>query len=122
MTKVKNITGGPKGIRLAAPKGQAGPIVMLEPGETKDLDIADGEDGQTDWFSFGGTDKADDGEKQVATSDDIKAAIGLLDGANDEHWTAAGLPSVDAVAELAGKPTTRAAINEAAPEAKRPAN
>jgi len=58
MTKVKNITDGPKGIRLAAGKGQAGAVVMLEPGESQDLDIAVGEDSQTEWFSFGGKTEA----------------------------------------------------------------
>jgi hypothetical protein len=55
-----------------------------------------------------------------ATAEDIATAIGLLDGANDDHWTNAGLPAVDAVAEIAGKPVTRAAITAAAPDAKRP--
>lgn len=57
---------------------------------------------------------------EPASADDIKAAVALLDAENDDHWTAAGLPAVEAVAELAGKPVTRAAINDAAPEAKRP--
>lgn len=55
------------------------------------------------------------------TEDEINAAIALLDGANDDHWTAAGLPAVDAVAEIAGKPVTRAAIEAVAPDLKRPA-
>jgi hypothetical protein len=55
-----------------------------------------------------------------ATAEDIATAIGLLDPLNDDHWTKAGLPEVAAVAELAGKPVTRAAITAAAPDAKRP--
>lgn len=49
MTKVTNITSGPKGIRPA--KGE---LVMLEPGQSVDIDLAAGEDSQTDWFSFEG--------------------------------------------------------------------
>lgn len=55
-----------------------------------------------------------------ATADDIVAAIDLLDARNEDHWTKAGLPEVAAVRELAGKPVTRAAIEAAAPDAKRP--
>ena len=48
MTKVKNISGGPRGIYT---KDQG--LVMLEKGEARDLDLADGEDNE-DWFSFDG--------------------------------------------------------------------
>lgn len=65
----------------------------------------------------GGSDEVGDS----ATADEITAAIALLDGKDDAHWTAAGLPAVDAVAELTGKHVTRAAITAAAPDAKRPA-
>lgn len=60
------------------------------------------------------------GAREAATAADITAAVALLDVKNDDHWTAAGLPAVDAVAEIAGKPVSRAAITEAAPDAKRP--
>ncbi len=60
------------------------------------------------------------GAENAASPEEIKAAVGLLDGKNADHWTAAGLPAVDAVAELTGKSVTRAAITEAAPDAKRP--
>lgn len=60
------------------------------------------------------------GGGEAATADDIKAAVALLDAKIDKHWTAAGLPAVEAVAELTGKHVTRAAITEAAPDAKRP--
>jgi hypothetical protein len=66
-----------------------------------------------------GGSNGDSGEP--ATADEIKSAIGLLDGTVDAHWTAAGLPAVDAVAELTGKSVTRDAIKSAAPDAKRPA-
>lgn len=56
---------------------------------------------------------------EAATSDEIVAAIAELDNGNDEHWTQAGLPQVNAVAELTGKTVTRAAIDAAAPDAKR---
>ena len=51
----------------------------------------------------------------------ISAAIELLDPANDEHWTNAGLPSVEAVTELVGTKVSRAEINAAAPAFMRPA-
>lgn len=60
------------------------------------------------------------GSKPAASAEDITAAIALLDGKNDDHWTAAGLPAVEAVAELTGKAVSRKAIEEAAPDAKRP--
>lgn len=56
-----------------------------------------------------------------ATTDEIKAAVDLLDGKNEAHWTKAGLPAVEAVAEITGKAVTREAIEAAAPDAKRPA-
>lgn len=55
-----------------------------------------------------------------ATSEEIVSAIALLEKGNDDHWTAAGLPAVEAVAELTGKAVSRKAITEAAPDAKRP--
>lgn len=55
-----------------------------------------------------------------ATADEIKAAVDLLDGKNEAHWTKAGLPAVEAVAEITGKAVTREAIEAAAPDAKRP--
>lgn len=61
------------------------------------------------------------GQGEGATADEIKTAVSMLDGKTDAHWTAAGLPAVDAVAEITGKPVTRAAITEASPDAKRPA-
>jgi hypothetical protein len=62
----------------------------------------------------------DDDDDTPATAEDIVSAIGLLDPNNEDHWTKAGLPEVAAVRELAGKPVTRAAIEAAAPDAKRP--
>jgi len=62
-----------------------------------------------------------DGSGAAATADEIKTAVSMLDAKTDAHWTAAGLPAVDAVAEITGKAVTRAAITEASPDAKRPA-
>lgn len=58
---------------------------------------------------------------ESATAVEISTAVGLLDAKTDAHWTKAGLPAVEAVAELTGKTVTREAITEAAPDAKRPA-
>jgi hypothetical protein len=50
----------------------------------------------------------------------IIEALGKLDPANDEHWTSAGLPKVEAVAGLAELPDlTRKDITEAAPDVVR---
>lgn len=57
---------------------------------------------------------------EPASPAEIVAAVGLLDAKSDAHWTDAGLPRVEAIAELTGKSVTRAAITEAAPDAKRP--
>lgn len=59
--------------------------------------------------------------KEEPDADLIKAAIEGLDAKNDEHWTAAGLPEVKAVKAALGSDVTRAQIEAAAPEAKRPA-
>ena len=56
-----------------------------------------------------------------ATADEIKSAVGKLDAKDDTHWTAAGLPSVETVAGIVGKPVSRKTIEDAAPGAKRPA-
>lgn len=63
---------------------------------------------------------APEGDGEI-TADEITAALELLDGSEDKHWTSAGLPAVEAVAELAGKSVTRAAIEAIAPDLKRPA-
>lgn len=59
-------------------------------------------------------------EAEDATADEIVAAIEGLDPANDDHWTKAGLPDVSVLADALGKKVTRAAVTEAAPDAKRP--
>jgi hypothetical protein len=94
---------------------------MVEAGETVDVELAKGEEPVAEWFGKGGNEpEAEQSPAEPASADDITSAIALLDPANDDHWTAAGVPAVDAVAELAGKPVTRAAITKAAPDAKRP--
>lgn len=115
MPKFTNISNGPRGLRTA------GGVVMLEAGQSIEADLAENEEANGEWFGSDGV-PADKTPLEAAMADDIKAAVALLDGKNDDHWTAAGLPAVDAVAEIAGKTVTRAAINEAAPDAKRPAD
>ena len=48
--QVKNISTGPRGIWA-----KGGELVMLEPGEVQDIDLADGEEAG-EWFEFGGSD------------------------------------------------------------------
>lgn len=59
----------------------------------------------------------DDGD---ASAGEIVAAIADLDPDNDDHWTQGGLPDVGTVARAIDKKVTRAAIDAAAGDAKRP--
>lgn len=45
----------------------------------------------------------------------VKEAIDSLDHETDEHWTSTGLPSLDAVGDLAGERVTRQQAETAAP-------
>ena len=130
MTKIKNIAGGPRGFH------SVGGEVLLETGQEWEGEIDHGEivsASRTGSFEIDGSrdplDHDGDGKKggaaapagQAASADEIKAALAQLDGTNDDQWTAAGLPQVDAVnALLGGKVATRKAIEEAAPDFKRP--
>ena len=58
------------------------------------------------------TDALGDGE---VASEAVKEAIAALDHEDDSHWTGAGLPSTDAVTDLAGEKVTRAQIEVSAP-------
>lgn len=51
---------------------------------------------------------------------DLIGALERLDPSNDEHWTNAGEPRVEAVSALLGEDVTRAAIQNAAPGFVRP--
>lgn len=106
---------------------------FIDPGKTRTLDVhedhAEATKRLTGLLSFADPlDHDQNGKKggvvealvDAATADEIIAAIALLDAGNDDHWTTAGLPKVESVAELIGKTVTRKAIEEAAPDAKRP--
>ena len=55
-----------------------------------------------------------------ASVDDIKTAANLLDGADDDDWTAGGLPDLARIRDLTGDSTlTRKDINAATDGAKR---
>lgn len=62
---------------------------------------------------------AKNGQVQTKNLADV---IKALDGKNDEHWTDAGLPAVDAVKAAFGSDVTRAQIEKAAPGFVRPSN
>lgn len=87
MTKFTNISSGPRGLRIA------GDVLMVEKGQTVDVDLADGEEANKEWF----------------TSDDAAAEPGPLDGSVDDltaHLTTvADADEVQALidAETAGK-------------------
>lgn len=55
MTKVKNISDGPRGIHSTTG------LVMLDKGETRDIDLAKGEEAG-EWFEFGGEGSGEGGE------------------------------------------------------------
>lgn len=53
---------------------------------------------------------------------EIHDALSRLDPSDDSHWTEAGAPRVEAVGELLGRSVTRAEIQEAAPDFRRPSD
>lgn len=64
MTKVTNVSEGPRGIFRAGGvdadgKPKAGPLVMLEAGKSADIDLMPGEE-SGEWFRFGDSDGDDD--------------------------------------------------------------
>ncbi|WP_066795077.1 hypothetical protein [Sphingomonas soli] len=104
MARVRNISTGPRGAYLGAA------LVMVDPGKETEAD-----DFAPEWFEV-----VSEGAPKAGEPGDIGSAIDLLDPANDDHWTGAGLPAVDAVKAILGRDVTRAEINEAAPEFMRP--
>lgn len=80
---VKNITNGPKGLNAMA--GQ----VVLEPGETADIEISDDElkaSKATKWFAF--AKDAEKADKAEAAADDevakLREEVAALKAANDK--------------------------------------
>lgn len=68
-----------------------------------------------------GASSSGDGSER-SEADKIREAVELLESDDSDHWTAEGLPRIDAVAELSGlQGVTRDQINIAAPDALRPA-
>lgn len=55
------------------------------------------------------------------TSEEILEAVLALDASNDEHWTADGMPRLDAVENLLGGNVTRKSVTNAAPDFTRTA-
>lgn len=102
---------GPRGV------WSNGVVIDVKPGETRALEFRD----EAEFGDVSGSiftiERVSAAAKPVADAgaDTIKSAVELLDPANDEHWTAAGLPSVDAVTGLVGQKVTRAEIEAAAP-------
>lgn len=109
--KVTNVSNGPRGIWANGPGGLV--LVMIDAGESEDVDLAPGETAG-EWFTFEG--KA----SESAPANDILAALQLLDPSDDTHWTAAGLPAVDAVKAALGGEVNRGEIEAAAPGFVRP--
>ena len=52
---------------------------------------------------------------------DLLSAINQLDPTNDDHWTQAGAPAISAIEGIYGNQTTRAEVNEVAPDYDRDA-
>ena len=64
----------------------------------------------------GEPEKSEEAPDAESVGDKIKLALDLLDHDNDEHWTQAGLPSMDAVEALVGDDTiTRSDVESASP-------
>lgn len=58
---------------------------------------------------------------KAKSPESVKAALDQLDAANDEHWTAGGLPAMGAIEALIGtKEITRAEVTAMFPDFKRP--
>lgn len=49
----------------------------------------------------------------------LEEAIEKLDPDNDEHWTQQGLPKLEPLVEMLGKPVTRKEVEQVAPDANR---
>lgn len=80
---VTNIDTGPRGIWLAN-----GTLVMLDPGQSLGLDIAEGETAGT-WFAFGPSEKdtqTSDNEPQPS-DDELRDAIEKATGTRPHHKT-----------------------------------
>lgn len=113
-----NVSDGPKVFNSA-------PSVVLQPGQSTDGEVSISEAELKSmkglgYFEFGAAKAAAD-TKGEPDADLIRAAVEGLDAKDDAHWTAAGLPDVGAVSEAMGAKVTRAQIEAAAPDAKRPA-
>ncbi|KTS09726.1 hypothetical protein SB2_11765 [Methylobacterium radiotolerans] len=84
MIKVTNIAPGPRGIHVG------GAIVMLQPGETQDLDVADADAGparKSGWFMFEGDSAKDKAATVDAMSDDeLKALLSNKGVQVDGRW------------------------------------
>lgn len=64
---------------------------------------------------------AEQSQNQGPAAETVAEAVSMLDKNLNGHWTGQGLPSVDAITALLGRPATRKEIEEAAPGYKRPA-
>lgn len=58
-------------------------------------------------------------EAKVQAPTTVAEALAALDPANDMHWTARGIPSVDAVSSMLARGVTRSEIEAAAPDLNR---
>lgn len=94
--------------------------VRIKPGETRSVEISADEAKEVQAAGLTVGKAKGQPQDDAPSAEDIKAAIALLDNSNDDHWTKAGLPEVEAVKEALGADVTRKQIEEAAPEAKRP--
>lgn len=69
-------------------------------------------EGEPEQQDNGGGEQQPEGAKIETVADALQA----LDPANEEHWTARGVPSIEAMTKMLGRVVTRAEIEAVAPE------
>ena len=100
-----------KADKEAADKAEADRIAAEEAAKQGQQSQDDGSGGQQSQDNGGGQQQPE-GAKIETVADALQA----LDAANDEHWTARGVPSIEAMTKLLGRSVTRAEIEEVAPD------
>lgn len=131
---IRNKTPGFRGLCVTSPN-EEGPSVNLDPGEVVEVELTEAELADalaTGWFERVATGSAPQQPDTMLLANNpadapnadlgerIRAAVMMLDPDDDSHWTSDGLPAMKAVEAMLGQNISRADVEAAAPEAKRP--